>query len=176
MNSKTGKLLVLGSLGGRLALTVLSFLLSLLNINLGLLGNLVSFALSLAIIAGFAIVFLSDRDMLDLVIIAGFGASFVSGIIFALFPNMSSIIYRMIDLVYLAGIFAWSLKLFKKSNTVAAIAAVGSLACSFGGTLLKSLLARLGPNNTLLTLVSILVSLATTAALAVAAFLDYQSE
>ena len=114
--------------------------------------------------------------MLDLVIIAGFGASFVSGIIFALFPNMSSIIYRMIDLVYLAGIFAWSLKLFKKSNTVAAIAAVGSLACSFGGTLLKSLLARLGPNNTLLTLVSILVSLATTAALAVAAFLDYQSE
>lgn len=175
MNSKTGKLLVLGGFVGRLVLTVLSFLLSLLKINLGSLGNLFSFAISLAIIAGFAIVFLSDRNILDLVFIVGFVASLVEGIIIALFPNMYSLI-DIIYFVYIAGILAWSIKLFTKSKIVAAIAAASSLACSFGGTLLKSFLARFGPQNTLLTLVSPIVSLATTAALVVAAFLDYQSE
>ncbi len=178
MNKNTSKLLVLVGLGGKLLLALLSFFLNLIEFSIGAFFNFLYLPLTILVVAGFFISFLAEQNILDLIIAGGFGINMLNTLLSLFVPQLPSILLTIISLTAIAGLLAWALKLFKDSNTPAALAVVGSIVISFGITFLSTLLARTASPSTfssVYTLISSAVSIASAGALAFAAFLDYQS-
>ena len=109
MNSQTGKLLVLGGCGINAVTILLNLLLYVAPIKfLITLISLASIAGLASIVAGFLILFLCDKSILDLVIAGGFGISLItSALAFAINMNLlpipaldgGRIVFHLIDAI-----------------------------------------------------------------------------
>ena len=184
MNSQTGKMLILGGFAGKVLLATISFFVNLIKLYstpVIAIQSALSAVASLAIMAGFALLFLSDHNILDLVATIGFGAISINSIITMVMnvapglaynsPALYGILngsYSLLGFVTVIGMAAWAIRLFKESKMIPALAIAGG----YGLALLMTILASyFGINNTL----SSLVFIASNCAYAFAAFMDYQS-
>ena len=149
MEAKNGKLLVLGGFAIKAFLSGINFLVNLFKISimsgfLGSVSNLASHLSNLAIVAGFVVIFLADKNILDLIIAGGFASGLIT--IFTsmlggrlLSPLMARSIYALIGLMSIAACFVWAFKLFKDSKPIPAIVAVFSVSALVLGSLIYSL-------------------------------------
>ena len=177
MNSQTGKLLVLGGCGINAVTILLNLLWYVAPINfLTTLISLASIAGLASIVAGFLILFLCDKSILDLVIAGGFGISLItSAVAFAINMNLLSIPFDLyflnaINTISLIAFLAWGFKLIKKGQIIAACALFGALTLT---ALHSTVSAIFGAD--ILVFLSIVISIVEAGALAFAAFMDYQS-
>ena len=99
---------------------------------------------NLAIVAGFVVIFLADKNVLDLIIAGGFASGLIT--IFTsilggrlLSPLMAASIYALIGLMSIAACFVWAFKLFKDAKYIPAIATVCSVVALIFGSLIHSL-------------------------------------
>ena len=178
-----GKLLVLGGFGLKTLATFLNLLGAAFGLAMASIGNVLSIAASVAIVAGFGLLFLSEGGILNLVIAGGYAVSSFLPLIMSFTRSMamgkmdvlspmeasaSNVLFSIIGIV---ALLAWAFKLFSSSNLLGAIAVVGSIGISFLGGLFNGLL----PGLHLVTTVVYLTYVASSAALTFAAFLDLQS-
>ena len=183
MNVKSGKTLVLVGLGGKLVIAVFSLLLRLVvNLYVGSVINMLQLPLTLVIVAGFVMAFLADRNIMDLIIAGGFGVSALTSLISVVTSAAGSSLPAMITLalsfIGTVGLFVWAFKLYRDSNTLAALAVVGSYIVSFGVSFLLTLFTGFAEPSFITSPIYILISgagsIVSAAALAYAAFMDWQ--
>ena len=190
INKRFGKLLVLGGFG---AITFLSFISLLLNIfdaygDIAILFGILRVIASIVITGGFAIVYLAEKEKIDLLITIGFGVSTFSSII-GLFIDSSNIggtiAVSLLSIVGFAGYFVWSYKL-KGFNELAGRliiwALIGSFVASFVLSFFASALYMQDlPRSAMRTITSVVscltsfVALIECAAYSFAAFADLQN-
>ena len=153
MEAKNGKLLVLGGFAIKAFLSSINFLTNLLKISLmsgflGSMSNLASIFANIAITAGFVVMFLADKNVLDLIIAGGFASGLLSIIAnirsnqvieVAAKASLTRYVYALIGLMSIAACFVWAFKLFKDTKYIPAIATVCSVVALIFGSLIHSL-------------------------------------
>ena len=174
MNEKLGKLLILGGFGLKTLLSGISFLGQLMFPHgTGMFFNILSILATLAIVAGFAVFFLVRPNLLDLAIgglMALTALTPVLNILLLKYLALEQMIYNnillIIGLAFITAMFLWAFKLRKKGNQLASFAVIGSVvlsfACGYMTLFISPVIVSLG-------------TIASSAALAFAAYLDYNS-
>ena len=179
MNERTGKLLVLGGAGIHLLNSGVRFLLALFKIFAGPISTLLSIAGLLgavAIAGGFALIFLAERNILDLIIAGGFAVGVINNILNLRSYSSPELMARpaiastLLSLVVIAAYVVWAFKLYRNSNAIAALAVVASFGLNFIVAILSAYLPAVFGNL----IISSMISIASNGALVFAAFLDLQ--
>ena len=182
MNKHTGKLLILGGFTLNALFCATTFFTYLFKIqfpNIILLAlKAINFLSLPLIILGFGIIFLADRQFIDLLIAFMFVLCLLSRILWGItdtnaivsMNNAVGVLVLMINALYAIAYLLWAIKLFKRLP-LGGIIILASIAMSL---FLPSIIVRFfAPDAS--TLPQILVNILSASSLAIAAFLDYQN-
>ena len=167
--NKTGRFLVMCGLVGRLVFNILKV------VNFNAVMTFLSIASMLVAAAGFVMIFLSDRKIIDLVLAVGFSIESLS-VFFTYLLNAGLTDSQSVPdfVAYLPNIFlftlsVWTYKLMRSSKVIPMLAVFGAIVFFVSKTMLPTLFAA----HTLVTVLP-LVSIACIGLAAFAAFWEYK--
>ena len=189
MNERLAKLAILGGFGLKALASVFSLFTNLFNtadtymstaetvapisIFSGFI-SLIGILGTLAIVGGFAMLFLLGPNILDLVIGGGIAVTLVSPFLpsiliysLALPAQVYSLVATFINIIYITAMLAWAFKMRQSGLPLAVMAIVIGVGLSFGGGYVTVLTQNTIINN--------LSTIASNGALAFAAFTYYRS-
>ena len=177
MNVKNAKFLVLGGFVVNAILSGFNFILNLTggnNPDINLFTRILGLGATLGIVMGFAFIFLATRDPFNLLITGGFAITVIPSLLYVLFFIAENITLielmtatsAVSSIVYIFTLLLWAFKFYRVSNVKPALAIAGAVLM----VILTALLSSVIPYP-----VVALLSVAENAALAFAAFIDYQS-
>ena len=177
MNVKNAKFLVLGGFVVNAILSGFNFILNLTGGNdpdINLFTSLLGLGATIGMVMGFALIFLATRDLFNLLIAGGFAITVIPSLLYVMFYIVEDItlfeltiaMNAVSSIVCIFTLLLWAFKFYRVSNVKPALAIAGAVLMAT----LTALLSSVIPPS-----VVALLSVAKNAALAFAAFIDYQS-
>lgn len=176
MNVKNAKSLVLAGFAVNAILSGFDFILNLTggnNADINLFTRLLGLGATIGMVMGFAFIFLATRDLFNLLIAGGFAITVIPSLLYVMFYIVEDItLFELMmamntvsSIVYIFTLLLWAFKFYRVSNAKPALAIAAALMVT-----LTAPLSSVIPHT-----VVALLSVAKNAALAFAAFIDFQS-
>lgn len=173
MNKNIGKLLILGGFGLKALSSFISFVTNYRIIDLGSaifgIGNIASMLAYAAVAAGFVVLFIADRDIIDLAIACCVGIQvfvpFISNIL-----QGGAVLYSVANFLFLGAMLVWAYRMYTTAP-IATIAIAGSTAFSF---IFPIILSAVGSDPFTVYMLNLFVGLIVSCCYAGAAFLYYR--
>ena len=185
MYERLAKLAILGGFGLRVVTFIISFFINIFSPDYGyyeassisfvnILWILLGVVGNLAIIGGFALLFLLRPNLVDLAMGGAFALALFQSLLdivlikyLAVSAHQYAIISAIIGLIYITALLLWAFKMKKTGKPLAAIAIFAAVFLSYGGSFLNTLTGG--------TILYSLGNIAAQCGLAFAAYIDYNS-